>query len=127
MVLISSASLVPTDPSVLFVAVQWLQSMLLGTVSTTVAIIAVASVGFTMLTGRIHYRRGLTVVAGCFVLFGAPRIAAGFRSAADGVGLAAPPREPVSVAAEALPPQMPLPPSPPTNYDPYAGASVPMR
>lgn len=65
-------------------AVNWLQSTLLGTVATTVAVIAVAAVGFMMLTGRINWRHGAAVVVGCFVLFGAASIVAGIRMAATG-------------------------------------------
>jgi len=74
-----------TDPAgsgVLVSAVNWLQGTLLGTVATVVAVIAVASVGFMMLTGRINWRHGATVILGCFVLFGAASIVAGIQSAA---------------------------------------------
>jgi type IV secretion system protein VirB2 len=74
-----------TDPAgsgVLVSAVGWLQGTLLGTVATVVAVIAVASVGFLMLTGRINWRYGATVILGCFVLFGASSIVAGIQSTA---------------------------------------------
>lgn len=63
-------------------AVQWLQGTLLGTVATVVAVIAVACVGFLMLTGRINWRYGGVVILGCFILFGAVSIVAGIRSTA---------------------------------------------
>ena len=65
-------------------AVRWLQGTLLGTVATVVAVIAVASVGFLMLTGRMNWRYGATVIIGCFILFGAASIVAGIQSAAAG-------------------------------------------
>lgn len=65
-------------------AVTWLEGTLLGTVATVVAVIAVASVGFMMLTGRINWRYGAVVILGCFVLFGAASIVAGIRTAANG-------------------------------------------
>lgn len=55
-------------------AVNFVQSILLGPVATAVAVIAVAMVGFMMLTGRMNWRFGATVIFGCFILFGAPRI-----------------------------------------------------
>jgi type IV secretion system protein VirB2 len=55
-------------------AVNFVQSILLGPVATAVAVIAVAMVGFMMLTGRMNWRFGATVILGCFILFGAPRI-----------------------------------------------------
>lgn len=76
---------VPTDPQgsgVLVSAVNWLQGTLLGTVATVVAVIAVAAVGFMMLTGRVNWRHGAVVILGCFILFGAASIVAGIRSAA---------------------------------------------
>jgi len=66
-------------------AVQWLEGTLLGTIATVVAVIAVASVGLLMLTGRINWRYGATVILGCFILFGAASIVGGIRSTASGV------------------------------------------
>ncbi len=73
----------PEGSGVVVSAMQWLQGTLLGTVATVAAVIAVASVGFLMLTGRINWRYGLTVVFGCFILFGAASIVAGIQSAAS--------------------------------------------
>ena len=65
-------------------ALEWVQGTLLGNLATTAAVIAVAAVGFLMLTGRIEWRRGLVVVIGCFIIFGAAAIVAGIRTAAGG-------------------------------------------
>ena len=67
-------------------AAQWLQGTLLGTVATVVAVIAVACVGFLMLTGRMNWRYGAVVILGCFILFGAVSIVAGIRSTAAFAG-----------------------------------------
>lgn len=78
---------IPADPEgsgVIVNAVTWLQGTLLGTVATVVAVIAVASVGFMMLTGRINWRHGAIVILGCFILFGAASIVAGIRAASGG-------------------------------------------
>ena len=72
----------PVGSGVLVSAVSWLQGTLLGTLATVVAVIAVATVGFMMLTGRINWRYGVTVIFGCFILFGASSIVAGIHSAA---------------------------------------------
>jgi type IV secretion system protein VirB2 len=74
-----------TDPAgsgVVVAAVSWLQGTLMGTVATVAAVIAVACVGFMMLTGRINWRYGATVILGCFILFGAASIVAGIHSTA---------------------------------------------
>lgn len=63
-------------------ALQWLQGTMLGTVATVVAVMAVAAVGFMMLTGRMNWRYGAMVILGCFVLFGAASIVGGIQSAA---------------------------------------------
>ncbi len=73
----------PAGSGVLVSAVHWLQGTLLGTVATVVAVIAVAMVGFLMLTGRINWRYGATVILGCFILFGAASIVAGIQSTAQ--------------------------------------------
>lgn len=74
----------PEGSGVIIGAVDWLQGTLLGTVATVIAVIAVAAVGFMMLTGRINWRHGAVVVLGCFILFGATSIVAGIRAAAGG-------------------------------------------
>jgi type IV secretion system protein VirB2 len=66
-------------------ALTWLQGTLMGTVATVAAVMAVASVGFMMLTGRMNWRYGLTVIIGCFILFGAASIVAGIRQTALGL------------------------------------------
>jgi type IV secretion system protein VirB2 len=83
----ASAQLAASDPAgsgPILGAVDWLQGTLLGNVATAVAVIAVAAVGFGMLTGRINWRYGATVVLGLFVVFGAASIVAGIRSVAGG-------------------------------------------
>lgn len=63
-------------------AIVWLQGALLGSATTMVAIIAIALFGVLMLSGRIDWRRGVRIVIGCFILFGAPTIAEGLLGAA---------------------------------------------
>lgn len=60
-------------------ALGWLQSTLLGSIATTAAIIAVAAIGFMMLTGRLNWRFGATVVVGVFIIFGAGSIVTGIQ------------------------------------------------
>ena len=65
-------------------ALSWLQGTLLGNVATAVAVMAVAAVGFMMLTGRLNWRFGATVIIGVFILFGAASIVAGIQGVAAG-------------------------------------------
>lgn len=65
-------------------ALGWLQGTLLGNVATAIAVMAVAAVGFMMLTGRLNWRFGATVIIGVFILFGAGTIVAGIQSASGG-------------------------------------------
>ncbi len=74
----------PQGSGALLAGVQWLQGTLLGNVATVVAVMAVAAVGFMMLTGRMNWRYGATVILGCFILFGATTIVSGIRSASGG-------------------------------------------
>ena len=76
-----------TDPAgsgPIVAALAWLQGTLLGNVATAVAVMAVAAVGFMMLTGRLNWRFGATVIIGVFILFGAGTIVAGIQSASGG-------------------------------------------
>lgn len=77
-------SLDPAGSGAILGAVNWVQGTLLGAVATSVAVIAVAAVGFMMLTGRMNWRHGAMVILGCFVLFGAAAIVGGIREAAQG-------------------------------------------
>ncbi len=71
----------PAGSGPIVAALMWLQGTLLGNVATAVAVMAVAAVGFMMLTGRMNWRFGATVILGCFILFGAASIVAGIQSA----------------------------------------------
>ena len=57
-------------------ALTWMQGILLGPIATSLAVMAVAGVGFMMLTGRMNWRYGGTVIIGVFIIFGAPRLVA---------------------------------------------------
>lgn len=81
-----SRSADPQGSGPILAAVEWLQGTLLGNVATAVAVIAVALVGFMMLTGRMNWRYGVTVIVGCFILFGAASIVSGIQSAAGAAG-----------------------------------------
>lgn len=59
-------------------AATWLQGTMLGSLATVAALIAVAQIGFMMLTGRIDWRRGGRVILGCCIVFGAPSLALSF-------------------------------------------------
>ena len=72
----------PQGSGPIVAALSWMQGTLLGNVATAVAVMAVAAVGFMMLTGRMNWRFGATVIVGCFVLFGAASIVSGIQSAA---------------------------------------------
>ena len=74
----------PQGSGPIVAALSWLQGTLLGNVATAVAVMAVAAVGFMMLTGRMNWRFGATVIIGCFILFGAASIVAGIRQTAAG-------------------------------------------
>lgn len=74
----------PAGSGAIINAANWLQGTLLGTVATVAAVVAVAMVGFMMLTGRMNWRHGAIVILGTFILFGAASIVAGIRAAANG-------------------------------------------
>ena len=72
----------PQGSGPIVAALGWLQGTLLGNVATAVAVMAVAAVGFMMLTGRLNWRFGATVIIGVFILFGAASIVAGIQGVA---------------------------------------------
>ena len=115
--------------SPLTAAVLFVQGTLAGSVATAAAVLAIAGIGFLMLSGRLDVRRSVIVVLGCFVIFGAATIAAGIESAIFGSG------EPGGSPGADSPLPVPPPPalaSQPVKgksgaSDPYAGAAVPRR
>jgi type IV secretion system protein VirB2 len=72
----------PQGSGPIVAALGWLQGTLLGNVATAVAVMAVAAVGFGMLTGRMNWRFGATVIIGVFILFGSGAIVSGIQQAA---------------------------------------------
>ena len=117
----------PNNGNVFGVALQWVQATLLGSVATAITVIAVASVGLLLMSGRVDIRRAVQVVLGCFILFGAASIAAGImRIAADGGSGPAisPSPTPPPIAYVSPAPALPANAVP---YDPYAGAALPTR
>jgi type IV secretion system protein VirB2 len=100
-------------------AVDWLASLLLGPVASVVAVLAVASVGFLMLSGRVSLHRGASVVLGCFILFSARSIASALIVTTSLEG------EPVASAAPPVPAVYAPAKLKAEPYDPYSGAAVP--
>jgi len=121
----------PVGSRPIVAAVEWLEQTVLGTIATTIAVVAVAGVGMRMLTGRLEIRRGIVVIVGCFFLFGASSIVAGLQSAVagdtDAEAVASARVEETSPLPAVLPIPGPSVPQQPGHYDPYAGAAVPMR
>ena len=111
----------PPGQSVIVAASEWLASLLTGSISTALAVLAVAFIGLSMLQGHVPTKRAARVVLGLFVLFSAPLLASALGNLARAISSPAPP--PAEVRPSPLPA---LPPQPPANLDPYAGASVPM-
>jgi type IV secretory pathway VirB2 component (pilin) len=102
-------------------AVGWIEQALLGPAATSIAILAVAVLGFGMLWGHSDVRVAGRVTLGAFILFGAPLIAYQMASSLRGGEVAAP-----YVAQQTLPilAAPPMPKNVPAQ-DPYAGAAVP--
>jgi type IV secretory pathway VirB2 component (pilin) len=108
----------PMSPGALVTAANWLQQVVAGNAALALGVIAIAVLGLAMFNGQVSVRRGLTVVMGCFLLFGAPsvgRVLSGFASGSRAqIGTPSP-------DTDARPASLPAP--PPTR-DPYAGAGL---
>ena len=75
---------------------NWLTGTLLGDLAASLCVIAVAFAGMMLMMGRLGFRDALRVALGCFVLLGAPAIAAGLHNASRGVAPVAYPSAPLS-------------------------------
>lgn len=102
-------------------AVNWIETALLGSVATSIAVIAIAALGVSMLWGNVNVRAAGRLVFGAFVLFGAPLLALQLSAALRTNDVIAPTYDRGSVPAytsPAMPKNAPV-------QDPYAGAAVP--
>ncbi|MDZ4058033.1 MAG: TrbC/VirB2 family protein [Polynucleobacter sp.] len=106
--------------SALVEAVQWAVAALTGSLATAAATLAVASFGYLVFMGQMDLRRAAQVILGCFILFSAPKIAAGL------IGLGT--LSPNGHVESTLPPSIKLPSLPQPNshptHDPYAAAAI---
>lgn len=112
-------------PTVFSAALQWLEATAIGPIATGIAVIAIASVGFQLLSGRIDVRRGAQVIVGCFILLGASSIAIGIMDAVDASQGTDESQLAAAAPVYAPSPHQPASPAPP--HDPYAGAALPVR
>jgi type IV secretory pathway VirB2 component (pilin) len=116
------------DGSSLAAASIWIAELLQGRLATTIAVLAVAILGYQMITGRVSARSALQVMLGGFILFGSSAIARGLIYGAGGRGPTLNSIEfnqPTTVTA-AKPVVIP-PPAPQKlgadPFDPYAGSN----
>jgi type IV secretory pathway VirB2 component (pilin) len=110
----------PPPASAIGSAVGWISDLLFGPLATTIAVIATACVGFAMLSGRANIRRGMSVVFGCFLMFGARDVALALRTvtSADTVASSGSvPSAPVYISAPPVANSA-------NAYDPYASARL---
>lgn len=112
----TSAAITAGSQSAFADAIDWINGLLLGSLAVGLCVIAVALVGMFMLSGRLPVRQGMRVILGCFILLGAPLIAAGLAGAWHSETSSPPP----PLIAQEQRPQDP----PPADFDPYAGASL---
>ena len=108
--LLASASLFDArGGSPLGSAIGWINGTLLGSTATILCVLAVATIGLLMLTGRFPVKESLRVVLGCFLLLGAPALALAIST---GWRQASPPAPPPVVVFEQSDPRGDLPPAP---------------
>lgn len=115
---------VPSDETPLLDAARWVEGVFQGSIATSIATLAIAALGFSLLRGSYSMRRGLSVIVGCFIVFGASSIVGGLAGSvlADrgdpetpSVAMVLGPETPEEPAAR---------PQARVNPDPYAGASL---
>lgn len=113
----------PATDSAIGNASSWALSLTSGSIAASLAVLAVAGVGFAMLTGRLRIRNGGTVLIGCFVLFGSAVLAQSLLEFAEGSRNN---QVPQAQADLFMPPPPALePPKRQLSVDPYAGAALP--
>ncbi|MEM9501077.1 MAG: TrbC/VirB2 family protein [Pseudomonadota bacterium] len=108
-----------SNGSPIALSAEWINSVLLGPVAIGLCVLAVAFIGVRMLSGRLPLRAGLRTLLGCFILLGAPVIAAGLIGGMEQRRTPIAVAPPIQVETEEVRGELP-----PAEYDPYAGASL---
>lgn len=97
--------------------VAWFLQLIVGSVGTALAMLAIAFLSIGMLNGRFEVMKTIRIIVGLFILFGAPAISEGLMMGArNGISH--------DRARDAVPPRPQIPTTVPA-FDPYAGAAVP--
>ena len=105
-------------------AASFVAGTLTGSLAAAIAIIAVGWFGLMVMSGRLSRRRGIQLILGCFIVFGAPLIAGGIIGSLEG-GEASPELVPPPAAPPLKMPAAVQRPASSNPYDPYAGAALP--
>jgi type IV secretory pathway VirB2 component (pilin) len=108
----------PMSPGALITAADWLQQVVSGSAAMMLGVIAIAVLGLAMFNGQLPLRRGLAVVAGCFLLFGAPAIGRALMGLPNGAAPELQEAAPLMEKSTAPLPEIPA------QRDPYAGAGL---
>jgi type IV secretion system protein VirB2 len=110
--------------SVTTAATDWVVGLVTGPILTTLLLIAIALLAFTMLSGRLPLRRGSLVILGCFILTGAAEISRSMMEFVPNTPIPALPSGPAPIKVQELPALGPKPertPSTGNPFDPYPG------
>lgn len=102
-------------------SVEWLVTLVTGTLATGLMTLAVAIIGYRMLAGQSSIRQGAYALIGSFVLIGSAYMARSLVEVLPRVEAAPPPPAPVEAPRD-LPEVVPDPPRQRGNpFDPYSG------
>jgi len=112
------------DQDALHAAGTWIIDLLQGRIAVSLAVIAIGGLGILLLQGRLPVRRGMTVILGCCLFFGAPAIARGLLLSSTLAGAPAQVAEQPILQIPAFEVPTDRKEVPQADSDPYAGASV---
>jgi len=117
MAIVTSLFDAPTSP-VLSTSADWINQTMFGSLAVSLCVIAIALIGFMLMSGRLIVRDAIRVLLGCFILLAAPNIASDLQALMRNAAQSVPPQTPaiVDIPAPSTLPQ--------SNYAPYAGASL---
>ena len=107
-------------------AVQWIEMLLFGRVGMAIAILAVSLAAFRVLWGYSSPIEMARILFGCFILFGAPKIAHAFIGMSVSRYASISSEMPVPTVSAAPAPLLKphLPPVTINPFDPYAGSTL---
>lgn len=104
-------------------ASAWIAGLLTGPITGSLMAIAIALIGYEMLTGRLSILKGMRVICGCFILVSSATIAQSLMGITSRTPYAIEPQPAIGSTQRSLTPATNPPVQSGNPFDPYSGSN----